>query len=102
MDDSPKEKAASAGVKPDLRLGFRARNVKVKFGMRREVLCWAADEVATGVVGRGGAILGCVVSKRREAGLMHSRFDPAFGFVRRFGTALLYSVRFTFCAEEPG
>jgi hypothetical protein len=34
-DDSPKKEAASAGIKPDLRLGFRARNVKVKFGTGR-------------------------------------------------------------------
>jgi hypothetical protein len=35
MDDSPKKKAASAGIKPDLRLGFQARNVKVKIGTWR-------------------------------------------------------------------
>jgi hypothetical protein len=35
MDDSPKKKAASAGIKPDLRLGFRASDVKVKFGTWR-------------------------------------------------------------------
>jgi hypothetical protein len=46
MDDSPKKKAASAEIKPDLRLGFRARNVKAKFGTWRRDALLAEDEGA--------------------------------------------------------